>query len=189
MMNSREYQSSIVPLIQDLLPGLEIVFEWTAFRGPRNHYSPRVDISVGPFSIEGEGNQRENYRFLLDENEQVRGFIRSLYELHCKNFSDEVNITPFDQLLRLNRNSRCLFAIEIENRNSKKHFMGSLINAASLGRVGIGVAFTDKAFNTFSRLLKYLEFLRSVEKNTYDTRNFLVVKREQFSNLLGFQEP
>lgn len=178
-----------MPLIQDQLPAQEVQSEWYAFRGPRIHYSPRVDLAIGPFSIEGVGNQMAEYNHLLRENEQVRGFVRSIYDLHCENFRDQLEITPFERLFALNQNSRCLFAIEIENTNSKKHFMGSLINASSLGRVGIGVAFTESAFRTFSRIIHYLDFLRRVEKNTYDTRNFLVLRRQQFSALLDFQEP
>lgn len=63
--------------------------------------------------------------------------------------------------------------------------MGSLINASSLGRVGIGVAYTEKSFRTFIRIMNYLGFLKRVEKNTYDTGNFLLVTKDQFSKLLN----
>ena len=51
-MTTKEYQNSIYPLLQAKLNGLEVETEWTAFRGYHNHYSPRVDLAVGPFSIE-----------------------------------------------------------------------------------------------------------------------------------------
>ena len=46
--------------------------------------------------------------------------------------------------------------------------MGSLINAASLGRAGIGIAYNDSVKRTFVRIMNYLRFLKRVEKNTYD---------------------
>ncbi len=71
-------------------------------------------------------------------------------------------------MLRKNRNSRCLIAIEIENTNSKKHMMGSIVNAASLGRIGIGVAYCDSAMRTFLGIVNYLNFLKRVEKNSFE---------------------
>ena len=62
--------------------------------------------------------------------------------------------------------------------------MGSLINAASLGRIGIGIAYNESVKRTFLRILNYLAFLKRVEKNTYDTTNFLIITKEQLSELL-----
>ena len=35
--------------------------------------------------------------------------------------------------------------------------------------------------------MNYLGFLRRVEKNTYDTTNFLIITKEQLAELLNFQ--
>lgn len=187
-MTAREYQNIIVPLLQNKLPNLEVVSEWTAFRGYNNHYSPRVDIAVGPFSIIQGNNQMHAYKELI-ETDNIRRFLRQLYDLHKLNIGEEIHneieIPSFNRLISKNQNARCLLSIEVENKNSKKHFIGSLINAASLGRIGIGIAYNDSALRTFIRIMNYLGFLKRVEKNTYDTSNFLLVTKNQFSHLLG----
>lgn len=186
-MTTKEYQNIIHPLIQTKLEGLEVKKEWTAFTGYHNHYSPRVDIAVGPFSIVAGQNQTHVYnQLVVDEN--IQSFIRQLYEIHINNIGLEVNneitIPAFEDLICKNQNARCFLAIEIENENSKKHIMGSLINAASLGRIGIGVAYSEKTMRTFIRIMNYLGFLRRVEKNTYDTTNFLIISKDQMQTIL-----
>lgn len=187
-MTTAEYQNIVSPILKQKFQELEVVPEWTAFRGYINHYSPRVDIAVGPFSVFPGGNQTNRYNELVD-TENVREFLQSIYDIHCQNIGQEVeneiNILPFERVISKNQNARCFMAIEIENKNSKKHFIGSLINAASLGRVGIGIAYNDTALRTFIRIMNYLGFLKRVKKNTYDTGNFLVVTKNQFANLLG----
>jgi hypothetical protein len=61
--------------------------------------------------------------------------------------------------------------------------MGSMVNAASLGRIGIGVAFNESVKRTFLRILNYLAFLKRVDKNTYDTTNYLILTKEQLITL------
>jgi len=187
-MTSKEYQNKIHVLIKDKFPKLDVNNEWIAFKREINHYSPRVDIAVGPFSIESGRNKRSEFNGLLNEKE-IKVFLASLYKLHLKNLKSEVNpqfrIPELEQLIYKNHNARCFLAIEIENKNSKKHVMGSIINAASLGRIGIGIAFSNKTLKTFIRILYYLDFLKRVEKNTYDTTNFLVVTKEQMKKLLA----
>ena len=188
-MTTKEYQNSIYPLLQAKLNGLEVENEWTAFRGYHNHYSPRVDLAVGPFSIESGQNKMEEYNQLVRQD-NINSFLRSLYDLHVENigseYLNEITIHNFDSLLHKNQNARCFLAFEIENKNSKKHIMGSLINAASLGRIGIGIAYSEKTFRTFIRILNYLGFLKRVEKNTYDTTNFLIITKEQMITLLNY---
>lgn len=187
-MTTREYQDSIYPLLRRKLGGLVIEDEWTAFRGFNNHYSPRVDIAVGPFSTEPGQNQIREYNRLVQQH-NINSFLRGLYDLHVENIGaevlNEILIPDFNNMLTKNQNARCFLAIEIENENSKKHILGSLINAASLGRVGIGIAYSVKTFRTFIRILNYLGFLKRVEKNTYDTTNFLIITKEQMTGLLN----
>lgn len=186
-MTTKEYQNIIYPLIQTKLEELEVKNEWTAFTGYRNQYSPRVDIAIGPYSVIAGQNQTQVYNQLV-ETEKIQLFIRKLYQIHIENIgieaNNQINIPPFEDLIYKNQNARCFLAIEIENKNSKKHIMGSLINAASLGRIGIGVAYTEKTMRTFIRIMNYLGFLRRVEKNTYDTTNFLIVSKNQMQIIL-----
>lgn len=176
------YQQTIFTLLRNNFPHAEVTNEWASFKRGMNHYSPRVDIAVGPFSVEPGRNKIYEYNMLTEET-RMHAFLRHLYDRHAQNvranLAGEINIRPFDDVILKNLNARCFMAIEIENRNSKKHIMGSVVNAAALGRIGVGVAYTEKTFKTFIRILSYLHFLKRVEKNTYDTTNFFVITKEQ----------
>ncbi|HZV69902.1 MAG TPA: hypothetical protein VFG10_10175 [Saprospiraceae bacterium] len=186
-MTTKEYQNIIHPLIQNKFKGLDVKNEWVAFTGYHNHYSPRVDIAVGPFSIVAGQNQIHDYNKLV-ASEEIKKFLIKLYQVHIENIGlavhNEITIPNFEDLIYKNQNARCFLAIEIENKNSKKHNMGSLINAASLGRIGIGIAYTEKTMKTFIRIMNYLGFLKRAEKNTYDTTNFLIISKTQMQNIL-----
>ena len=187
-MTTKEYQDNLYISLRSKLSELEIKNEWIAFPESTKHYSPRVDIAIGPFSIYQQNI--DEYDRLINQG-NIRSFLRSLYDCHKDNIAIEcqnenhIEIPNFEELLIKNRNARCLLAFEIENRNSRKHIMGSLINAASLGRIGIGIAYSENTLKTFIRILKYLQFLKQVEKNTYDTTNFLIITKEQMVAILN----
>src|SRR5262249_42665188 len=88
-------------------------------------------------------------------------------------------------IIDFNSNPRCLIAIELENKNSRKHVLGSVVNASALGKIGIGIALNQKTLNTFRRLLNYLSFLKNVDKNTFNTNNFFIVTSEQIDLLFS----
>ena len=190
-MNAKEYQQLLNLKLQEKFPQLQVVEEWKAFQGLGYQYSPRVDIAVGPFSVVPNQNQTAEYNRLLRIPE-IDIFLKRIYDLHIENVGDEwmneINIPEFDFLTRKNQNARCFLSFEIENTSTKKHIMGSLINASSLGRIGIGIAFNQSVKRTFLRIMNYLAFLKRVEKNTYDTTNFLIITKEQLQNLLNEQE-
>lgn len=187
-MTAKEFQDSITPQLEEKLVGLEVISEWRAFENMPYQYSPIVDIAVGPFSIAPGRNRTGEYNQLL-RNNNIENFLRRIYDFHIENIGDEwlneIQIPEFDFLIQKNQNARCFCAIEIENTSSKKHIMGSMINAASLGRIGIGIAYNDSVKRTFVRILNYLGFLKRVEKNTYDATNFLIITKEQIESLLG----
>lgn len=187
-MTAKEYQSEVFEMFTNKFPDLEARREWPAFVGVKGQYSPRVDIAVGPFSVTPNQNQARNYDRLF---QRYRSFLKDVHDIHRANFASddiiEYTFTPFNRINRLNYNARCFLSIEIESQNSKKHMMGSIINAASLGRIGIGIAYNDSAFRTFKRILNYLAFLKRVEKNTYNTSNFLLLSKDQFFDLLEDQ--
>lgn len=184
---SLQFQDNIIPILAAKLNPLEVNGEWIAFRNMPYQYSPRVDIAVGPYSVRPGRNRTGEYNALLHD-ENISSFLESIYECHIENIGDEwlneIEIPDFDSLVNKNQNARCFLAIEIENTSSKKHIMGSMINAASLGRIGIGIAYTESVKRTFVRILNYLGFLKRVEKNTYDASNFLILTRAQIENLL-----
>lgn len=187
-MTATEYQNLLTPIMTEKFENLEVVSEWRAFTGMNYQYSPRVDIAVGPFSVAPGPNRTAEYNQII-QRPLINNFLRSIYDAHIANIGEEwlneINIPDFDILIRKNQNARCLMSIEIENSSTRKHIMGSMINAASLGRVGIGIAYNDSVLRTFIRMLNYMGFLKRVEKNAYDTTNFLIVTKEQFQEIVN----
>lgn len=187
-MTAKEFQNTIRPQIETKLRNLEVISEWRAFENMQYQYSPRVDIAIGPFSVHHGQNKTREYNELLRQ-EHIEDFFKKVYDFHIENIGEqwlnEIQISEFDFLIRKNQNARCLCALEIENTSTKKHIMGSMINAASLGRIGIGIAYNDSVKRTFVRILNYLGFLKRVEKNTYDATNFLIITKEQIESILN----
>lgn len=185
-MTATEYQGKISSLLRQKFPNLKISKEWVAFRGVSCQYAPRVDIAIGPFSIKSNDNKIDEYDLMLSD-ECVDRFLHQIYNFHLENVGDdrlnEIKIPDFEDLIHKNRNARCFLAFEIENSSSRKHIIGSVINAASLGRIGVGVAYNDRVKRTFLRILNYLAFLKRVEKNTYDTTNFLIITKDQLEQI------
>lgn len=187
-MTAKEYQAELQLNLISLFPNQEIRSEWAAFTGLKYQYSPRVDLAIGPFNISPGANLIDTYNSLVQES-QFNNFLTTAFQYHVVNLDlslyDEILHPNFEQLIFKNQNSRCLIAIEIENLNSKKHIMGSIVNASSLGRVGIGIACNLTTLNTFCRILNYLSFLKRVDKNTYDVTNFIVLTIAQVQHLLN----
>ncbi len=187
-MTATDYQNLLTPIMTQKFGTLEVISEWRAFRGMNYQYSPRVDIAVGPFSVAPGPNRTEEYNEII-QRPVINDFLRSIYDAHIDNIGEEwlneIYIPEFNDLIEKNQNARCLMSIEIENSSTRKHIMGSMINAASLGRIGIGIAYNDSVLRTFMRIMSYMEFLKRVEKNAYDTTNFLIVTKEQFSDLVN----
>ena len=189
-MTAIEYQNLLIPLLSQKLNGIEVIGEWRAFRNVNYQYSPRVDIAVGPFSVTPNANQTQEYNQLL-QKDVIDSFIQNVYNYHKENIGDEwlneLDVPTLYSLTRKNQNARCFLAIEIENSSTRKHIMGSMINAASLGRIGIGIAYNESVKRTFIRILNYMAFLKRVGKNTYDTTNFMILTKEQFHELITKQ--
>jgi len=187
-LTTKDFQNSMTECLRNVVSeNCEVVSEWVAFNGFQNHYSPRVDIAIGPFSVSAGQNKIQEYDSLLNHT-SIRSLLERIYEFHKQNigreFENEIEFNRLERLIHVNANARCFLAIEIENNNSKKHILGSIVNAASLGRVGIGVAYNDRTLRTFIRLLNYLGFLKRVGKNTYDTTNFLILTKDQIESIL-----
>jgi hypothetical protein len=186
-MSTSNYQKELYLKLTDIFP--DTVNEWRAFAtGEKHKYGPRVDIAIGPFNVEGIPENLTSHYNRLVRQEPINRFLQKAYKFHIQNLDttiyDEVIHPGFLEVIERNQNARCLIAIEIENLNSRKHIMGSIVNAASLGRIGIGVGFNPRAMKSFLRIINYLSFLKNVEKNGYDTVNFLVLTIDQMEALL-----
>jgi hypothetical protein len=187
MSEVKEYQSEIARMLRHIYAGVEVEEEWSSAFGA-GVYSPRVDIAVGPFAV----THGESFIEIYDELMVLsQDFIRNMVRHHLGNIQQVNGQAPpnrieeqthrlFEELVNRNRNARCLMVIEIENTTSRKHLMGGAINAAALGRIGVAVAWTPDKLRAFANLKRYLDYLASVGKNTFDTANLLILDKDQF---------
>lgn len=197
---SKEWQKQIERRLTNIFnqfPTVEghpynVVSEWPAFsQRMRNVYAPESDIAIGPFNDSDEINIQHVYNQIANEPKIVE-FVSRLHSEHQNNLNDLKRDLNDDDIERYsiyesfsaNVNSRCLFAIEIENTSTKKHIMGSIVNAASLGRIGIGIAYCESAYRSFIRLVNYLTWLKEVGKSYYPVGNFFVLTKVQFEEIL-----
>ncbi len=178
-MKSKEYQSILKAKLQEIY-NEEVKIEWTSMKGNKEVYSPRVDVSVGPFAEDQK--YIEEYNNLLDVSEN---FINKLIQKHNENlnyFGLEADENLFERLKDFNENARCFICIEIENKVSRKHLIGGLVNASALGRIGILIPWTSEKLKAFIKLRNYLKFLGRVGKNTFKTDNILILTKEQLND-------
>jgi hypothetical protein len=87
--------------------------------------------------------------------------------------------------IRRNENARCFIAVEIENESSRKHILGGMVNAAALGRLGIIVAWTPEKLRAVLKMRRYLVYLATVGKRTFDPANLFVLTRGQFDQVVA----
>jgi hypothetical protein len=155
-------------------------------------YSPRIDIAVGPFAY-GEIRYIEEYNELSEISSQFIDSLLSQFKENSKGFSFSEYIPhDYKELNKknsneINENPRCFLAIEIERTGSRKHRLGDIVNACSLGRIGIIIAWDKKVLKSFLAITEYLQFLKEKGKPTYETRNLIIVTKEQFSSILKWQ--
>jgi hypothetical protein len=162
-----------------------VACEWRTFSNDDGgFYSPRLDVAVGPFAT-GELQLGAEYDGMVTTN---REFFLGLFEIFLRNLRERASnaVEPdFREVMHRNWNARCLVAIEIENKVSRKHLMGGAINAAALGRVGVVVAWTLPMLVALLRLRSYLHFLARVGKNTFAPYNLVIVSAQQVAEYCG----
>jgi len=185
---TQEFQEEIKQRLVQIYPNpTPIKTEWRAITNIRGLYSPRIDVAVGPFSTIRGGNCIEEYDHLMDLS---RRFVEQLLLCHRQNVTayrildaqrnEVLEFCNFQELRTFNGNARCLLAIEIEHEVSRKHLLGGAVNAAALGRLGIVIGWTEEKVRALVRLQAYWDFLRSVGKNTFETKNLLILSPVQF---------
>ena len=182
-MTPKEYQKLIAEKLRTIYPGIDVQEEWRAMRGEASLYCPRLDIAVGPFAY-NDLVYSDKYNELMNHSQDLIEIMLNYHKHNVKTLSRQNCDTSLDDLYHTNSNARCLFAIEVENRVSRKHLIGGAVNAAALGRIGIVVAWTHEKLMAFVRLRRYLKFLGKVGKNTFNTSNLLILDRDQLSDSL-----
>lgn len=169
-MNATEAQREFKILLAEIFGPNNVFTEWRSnanaedWLQPGDIYTPRPDISVGPFNI------REGINTGSIENE----FIQH------RAFFDLLEIPDSC----VNENPRCLIAIEIENSGSSKHMIGNIINASLLGKVGIIVTLRDKFFRKAERAYSYLEGAFERKKIGYKPSNVIIKTYDELQRIL-----
>lgn len=184
------YQERLQNLLADHFES-DIETEWRTKMG-KKIYSPCVDVAVGPFAIEDGVTYTNEHDEIFEQNIELfrRLTIHHLINTDSIKSADAENAQQLigeklNNLQATNRNGRCMLAIEVENKSSRKHLMGGAVNASVLSRVGIAVGFDDEKHRAFLNLYRYFEFLRRVEKPTFNTNNLLIISKEQLEDILS----
>jgi hypothetical protein len=173
---------------------IEVRNQWSPFKDEDQEvrqevrkYSPRIDIAVGPFAY-GKVRCIEEYNKLSEASSQFIDSLLSQFKENSKRYPfSEYIPNNHKELNGINENARCFLAIEIERTGTRKHRLGDIVNACAFGRIGIIIAWNDRVLKSFLAITEYLQFLKEKGKPTYETRNLIIVTKEQFSSILKWQ--
>jgi hypothetical protein len=169
------YQEIVTDLLKAIFGEPNVIKEWNVAKNSqdnftRNLYCPRVDIGVGPFNITTDtGN---NMAQITNTFTRFHPFVEGLQRLSATDIEE------------YNPNPRCFLAIEIEKRGTRKHMLGDVINATSLGKIGLIIPWDEEAMKAFRRIKAYLDFIKTVKKASYGPKNLLIVPKGDFKNFL-----
>ena len=199
MVEVKEYQQAAATRLKSLIGQDDIDVGWRAFSGQgRRIYQPIVDVAVGPYAIDDK-QYGPQYDVMVEKYKRLIDSWASDFQTNWQSVIGEIvdnhwllpPRTPasHDDFLgpRANQNARCFIAIEIENETSRKHLMGSIVNAGALGRIGILIAWQPKVLRAALRMREYFNFLQSVKKRSFDMGGVVIVTQEQFAQSLGMQ--
>ena len=140
-----------------------------------NLYVPRIDFAVKPFNTDRNRELNiENIRTSYDTRNRL---INMLVQ------KDTSNAHAFDS--NQNMNPRCFLAIEIENKTSRKHRLGSIINASALAKVGIILGEKEEVKTSLINLRNYLGKLNEYQKNNVAVHNTVILTKDEFLEILG----
>ncbi len=151
--------------------------------GRRAVYSPEVDLAVGPFAV--LQSCVEEYDRLVNLHANILEAMRRAFQMNLRNFGSSFKAPRLGSLCSHNLNARCFMALEIERGNTDvKYLMGTMINAASLGRVGVVVAWEWPRLGDLLRARESMALWCEAGKNTLDPGNLLFLTRGQVIQIL-----
>jgi hypothetical protein len=152
-------------------------------RRGRVMYGPVVDLAVGPFATERQ--HVSEYDRMAKQSAAMLASLLRLYRHNLRRFGSNLPAPTLHQLSRLNRNSRCFLAIEVEKGNTNmKYLTGSTVHAAALGRIGVLVAWNEERAQDLLSVREYFAALKGWGKNITDPDNLLIVTRDQIRGAL-----
>jgi len=155
MPSRNEENDELLNLLREVFDESNVKKEWDVATDSedaytRNLYVPRIDYAIRPFNISSNPKQmtedlRRIYKSFLNHENLFSSMIE--YAEYPENFNHN---------FEFNENPRCFVAIEVENKTTRKHRLGSIVNASAMGKVAIMVAKTSNVMKSFEKLLKYL---------------------------------
>lgn len=135
-------------------------------------YSPRLDYAVGPYNL--DRHREENVGRI---NNAFRDFQPMIQQLVEEGTGDLSAISHY------NSNPRMFIAIEMEDKTSRKHRLGGIINASALGKVGILVGANAEVYWSVFKIKSYLEYLRTY-KSVILAPNVIAINKSRFVHVL-----
>ena len=159
-------------------------------------YTPRPDLAIGPFNFVSGLNLNRIVECIL-KNDIIKHFIDKLKEMNENNISEykrELERSGGSELTKIwfiqnyvdesrRHNPRCFIAIEVCFSGSLKDTLGSIVNASILGYYGLVIA-NERMYDKVLRTQYYLRYITQVKGYNSIGYNVLVIKDEQFIQLL-----
>lgn len=173
-----QYQNTLVTNLEGIFGNNQVKKEWDVASGSQDAYNrtlycPILDIAVGPYNVDAQVDSNvNNIRNKLSEMEP---FIRQLLGK-----SDQATMNYNSFIHEINKNPRCMLAIEIERSESAKHMLGNYTNVSILGAIGFVIPFNNKILTLCQRLRRYVKFATTFKKISRVFNNVLIIKKEAF---------
>lgn len=174
------YQKETKKLLEAIFAAGNVKSEWsvrtratdTFKKSNRSVYAPRLDLAVGPFNSSIENVHQDLDRIIeASQHTLVQKIVREAATQNSSHF-------------QVNRNPRCLLAIEIEWGGSSKHILGDYTNASMMGFIGIIIGF-EKSITKIQRVGTYAKELQRLQKAPPDLfANVACFTADEFTNLL-----
>jgi hypothetical protein len=185
-------ENRIIVRLKKILPkydsDLRAQAPWRPFKGSGGSiYQPAVDVAIGPFAV-GALDYERKYDELPKKIEPIlstwiRQFKRNWKRILGKRrpMDPNIGLSNINDLTDVssNRNARCFIAFEFENEDSRKHIMGSIVNAGALGRIGVIVAEQDSVLKATIRLGAYIDHLQKFRNKTFNMGAILIISDKQ----------
>jgi hypothetical protein len=167
----------VFALLESVFGRGNVIEEWDVAENSQDalrkglQYCPRIDFAIKPLNV--DRNVSNNAALINQTYNRFRPLLEELAKrgLRCSRSST-------------NENPRCFLAIEYENKTSTKHRLGSLINVGVIGKSGLVVAENPKAYRSYERILRYLDFLQENRKLAEIQNNFTVILKTEFEEIL-----
>lgn len=167
--------SEVYSKLKELFGNSNVEPEWSVTKNMTDDfengaiYSPRLDFAIKPF------NTSPNFTANIEKIDHAYRRKSGIFEPYISNseFDFEQNLNP-----------RCFVAVEVEsNSPTRKHKIGSIINAAAIGKVGIVLGTDEKAYKTLIRIKNYVSYIFSHKKLKIPINNVIILSKHDFLDI------